>query len=187
MQFRRNNIRDVIFFSCVGLLVFFSSAVSWAQQQASYSQQVYIMKALKSDLTVLGVVGNSLTDNMIENFVRAGMGQGVKVFVARPKDAREIAQLYKKLVEEKKVQMLWLPDPNDRLMLSVGFEYLRETTVIDQVGLWVPQTELVAQGALGSVIIESGKLKIVLNQRIAEKLSVKVPTELQQSITIVMR
>jgi len=145
------------------------------------------MKALKADLTVIGVLGSSLTDKTIEQIVRAGVGQGVKIFVARPNDPRDIAQFYKKLVEEKHVQMLWLPDPTDRLMLGVGFEYLREMTILDGVGLWVPQTELVSSGALGSAMTESGKLKIILNQRIAEKLSVRVPMQLLESTTVVMR
>jgi len=119
----------------LSLVVFSTAAFS---QKASFGQQVAVMKSLKADLKVVGVVGTTISDKMTQDLTRAGMAQGITIVIAKGKDAREVASLYKKLVAEKKIQMLWVPDAGDDVVMKLGMDYLKENTVMDGVGLCVP-------------------------------------------------
>lgn len=153
----------------------------------TYGQQLAVMKKIKAGLSTVGVLSNTLGDKALEDITRAAMGQGLKIFIARPKDAREIAALYKTLVVEKKVQMLWIPDGQDKLLLGVGFEFLKENALPDKIGLCVPDQGLVSQGALCSVGMENGKLTAYINQRISGVVGAEVPAEENSPINFVTR
>jgi ABC-type uncharacterized transport system substrate-binding protein len=150
----------------------------WGQAPAWYGQQIGIAKKLRPDLKVIGVMGKELTDKAIESATRAGMGQGVTVVIVRPKSPTEIASLYKRLVSEKKAQMVLLPDPEDDLMTGLGFEYLREATLGDGVGLMVPKAEMVDGGGLCAVLTEGGNLKTLINHKVAGALGISIPADL---------
>ena len=120
----------------------------YAQALASMSQQIAAMKMLNPGLKTIGVIGSTLTDKDLADITRYGMGMGVEMVFARPKDARDIASMYKKMVNDKKVQMVWMPDPNDKTMLEIGFEFLKDETLVDKIGLCVPKQELTQSGAL---------------------------------------
>lgn len=161
-----------MFLSCLAL--FSSTAVA---QRASLGQQVAVMKTIKSDLKTVGVISSILNDKMTQDITRAGMSQGVTVVIAKPKDAREVASLYKKLVSDKKIQMLWIPDPADEIVMGLGMQYLIENAVMDKVGLCVPAKNLVAGGALCAIQSEDGKLTAFVNKKIAAVVGASVPAE----------
>ncbi len=150
-------------------------SVSTAQVKTSYGQNMYLMKALVPTLQHIGVLSSTLKEDEIESIARAAKGLGIKVSVARVTDARDLAGLYKRLTKEYRAEMVWIPDAADRLLLGLGFEYLRETTVVDRIGLCVPAREFVSRGALCSVERENGKLTVYLNRRVANVDGIKRP------------
>ncbi len=146
-------------------------------QKASLSQQVAVMKALKPDLKTIGVLAGSLTDKLTQDLTRAGLGQGITVVIAKPKDPREVVSLYKKLFADRKIQILWLPDASDEVVSGVSIDYLKENTVMDGVGLCVDDRKHVAGGALLSVQSEGGKLVAYVNKKIAAVVGAAIPGE----------
>jgi ABC-type uncharacterized transport system substrate-binding protein len=160
---------------------------SSAQTAASYGQQIAIAKTLKPGLITLGVFGSNLSDKTIEQISRAAAGQGIKVVVAKPQDAGQVSSFYNKLVSEKKAELLWLPDASDNMLLGIGFEFLRSKALADKVGLIVPQESLVASGGLCTVTADGGKLKVIVNQKIAQMIGLSVPSESGESVVYVSR
>ena len=160
---------------------------AYSQGLASNSQQIAAMKVLNPGLKTIGVIGSTLSDKDLSDITRYGLGMGVEMVFARPKDASEIATLYKKMVADKKIQMVWIPDANDKTMLDIGFEYLKDETLVDKIGLCVPKQELTQSGALCSVYKEEGKVVVYVNKRIAAVLGIALPQEQSPSITYVVR
>lgn len=156
-----------------------------AQSPASYGQQIAVMKMLKANLGTVGVLSSTISNKTMEDITRAAAGQGVKVVFARPKEAMEIAGYYKRLVGEKSVEVIWIPDVNDQLLLGIGFEFLKENTLPDKIGLYVPDQKFVSSGALCSVLSVSGKLTAYVNQKIARVVGVSVPSEEGSAVTYV--
>jgi hypothetical protein len=158
----------------LGLILFSGTLFA---QKASYGQQVAVMKVLKPDLKIIGVLGSNLSDKNVQDLTRAGMAQGVTVVIAKPKDPREVGALYKRLVSDKKIQILWLPDGSDEVMMGISIDFLTENTAMDRVGLCVTEKKLVASGVLCSILTENGKLVVYVNKKIASVIGVAVPGE----------
>jgi len=146
-------------------------------QKASLSQQIAVMKALKPELKTVGVLAGSLTDKLTQDLTRAGLGQGITVVIAKPKDPREVVSLYKKMVSERKIQILWLPDAADEVVSGVSIDYLKENTAMDGVGLCVDDKKHIASGALLCVQSEGGKLTAYVNKKIAAVVGAAIPGE----------
>lgn len=170
-----------------GVLMLGSSPGARAQAAVPYAQQIYLMKTLKPSIKTIGVMGSGLSDEAIELLARAGAGQGVGIFVARPQNAKEIAMLYKKLTVEKAAEIIWIPEANDKLMAGVGFEYLRENTLVDKVGLCVPTFALVGEGALCNFHSQEGRLTAFVNKRIAEMVGVSIPGATANTVSYVVK
>ena len=162
-------------------------AAAHGQTPAPYVQQVAVVKTLKADLSTIGVIESGLSEKSLQEIRRAGLGQGIKIVIGRAGSAGEVGPLYKKLVSESGVQMIWIPDPSDDMLLGIGFEYLRENTLSDKVGLIVPVEGLVQSGALCSVMTDGGKLKAFVNQRVAQVVGATIPAGDGETITYVAR
>ena len=166
-------------------LVVLVHAGAQAQTAASYGQQIAVAKTLKPGLSTIGVFGSNLSDKSIDMMSRAATGQGVKIVVAKPQDAGQVSQFYATLVGEKKAEFIWLPDPSDAMMLGIGFEFLRVKALADKVGLIVPRESLVATGGMCTVLVEGGKLRVIVNQKIAQLIGLSVPRGDGDSMTFV--
>jgi ABC-type uncharacterized transport system substrate-binding protein len=156
-------------------------------QGASFGQQIAILKMIKPDLETIGIMATSLSEKDIANYTRSSLQQGVKVFIAQPKDAREIPVLYKKLISEKKVQLIIIPASDDKVLLDIGYEYLRENTLLDKVGLCVQDAALLSTGAFFALDKADGKLTAYVNQRVATIVGAMIPKQENPSITFVAR
>ncbi len=146
-----------------------------AQSQVPYGQQIAVIKTIVPGVNSIGVMTSSLREKALEQIVRAATGQGVKVVVAKPEELSQITGLYNELVKDKKVNLLWIPDPEDKMLLGSGFDFLREKALGDKIGILVPQQSLVSLGALCSVVSENGKLTAYVSQRIAPLVGASVP------------
>lgn len=165
--------KNYLYIIAMGLTLCLGSSLAVAQK-AGYAQQLAILKRLKPELTTIGVMGSTLSDKNIEAISHAAAGQGLKIAVGVPKSIRDIAEIYRKLVE-KGAQAIFIPDGSDNLVLGNGFEFLRESSLTDRVGIMVPQQSLVSGGALCSVTMEDGKIKAFVNQRIAQVVGANIP------------
>ncbi|MCX7985145.1 MAG: hypothetical protein N3A63_09620, partial [Bacteroidetes bacterium] len=137
--------------------------------------------------TTIGVIGSKLDDKAIEAWTRAGLALGVKVIIGLPKNVRDVPQVYKTLVKEKKVEIILIADADDDLMTGMGFDYLREVALNDQIGIFAPKPELVSNGAICSIISENGQLKAFVNQKLANVLGLSIPSETGPSISYVVQ
>jgi ABC-type uncharacterized transport system substrate-binding protein len=171
----------------IAIVMALSIATSSAESQStlSYGQYMYLLKSLKPALKNIGVMASTLTTEEIESLGRAATGLGIKVTVAKVTDARDIAGLYKTLVSEHRAEVIWIPDAADKLLLGVGFEYLRENTILDRVGLCVPARELVSDGALCSFKHDNQKFIVYVNRRVAQVVGINLPTNQNQDIAYV--
>ena len=158
-----------------------------AQTKPSYGQQIAVIKILQPDVKIIGVMGATLSEKEIQDITRAGLAQGVQIVVGLPQNPREISDVYKKLVNDKKIQALLIPKGSDDMMMGVGFEYLRSNTLLDKIALYMPNPDMISSGALCSVQVESGKLMVYVNQKIALLLGAHVPAEQSESVTYVSR
>jgi len=170
----------------VVIAFFFILANAMSQTKVTYGQYMYLMKSLKPSLKNIGVMASALTPEEIASLGRAANGLGVKLIAAKVTDVRDISSLYRRLVDEHKVEILWIPDGEDKLLLGVGFEYLRENTILDRIGLCVPSRELVSAGALCSFERLNGKLAVYVNQQVAEVVGINLPSEKSASIAYIV-
>jgi|SRR5208283_3610837 len=156
-----------------------------AQSKPSFGQQIAVMKLLQPDLKIIGVMGTGLSEKEIQDITRAGLAQATQIIIGLPQDPRDISQIYKKMITEKKVQIIWIPNANDYMMMGIGFEYLRSNTLLDKIGLCIPDPALLSSGAFCSVQIENGKVTAYVNQKIASLLGVRIPVDAGSSVTYV--
>lgn len=157
------------------------------QAKAAFGQQLFLLKSLKPGAKTVGVMGASLTDADVQSLTRAGMGIGVTVVVARPANARDVAVLYKRLVSENKVDLLFVTSGGGAWFEEASVEYLRENAILDRVGLCVPVKEQLTGGALCTIQSEGGKLVVHVNQKVANVVGAAVPSEQNGSIAYVVQ
>ena len=158
-----------------------------AQSKPTFGQVLGVIKKLKADLTVVGVMSTTLSSKDIENMTRSAMQQGVKLFVTEPKDVREVPALYKALVNDKKAQMIIITDIADKTMTGMGFDFIKETATMDRVGICAPDPALVSQGAMCSIVKENEKIVVYVNQKVLAFVSAKMPSEESSTISFVLR
>ena len=158
-----------------------------AQSKPTFGQVLGVIKKLKADLTVVGVMSTTLSSKDIENMTRSAMQQGVKLFVTEPKDVREVPALYKALVNDKKAQMIIITDIADKTMTGMGFDFIKETATMDRVGICAPDPALVSQGAMCSIVKENEKIVVYVNQKVLAFVSAKMPSEESSTINFVLR
>lgn len=163
------------------------STMLQAQTGVPYAQQIAVIKKIKTEISVIGVLTTTMSDKSIEQMGRAATGLGVKIVLAQPKEASELPSLYKKLIKEKGAQILWIPDPSDKLMTGIGFEFLRENALPDRIGIIVPDQTLVGTGGLCNVYSDAGKLKAVVNQRIAQVVGATVPNDPADPVAYIVK
>ncbi|HVN47690.1 MAG TPA: hypothetical protein VMU30_02595 [Bacteroidota bacterium] len=165
--------KNYLYIAVIGITLCLGSSSTFAQK-AGYAQQFAILKRMKPELTTIGVMGSMLNDKSIDALTHAAAGQGLKIVVGVPKSIHDVAEIYRKLVD-KGAQVIFVPDGSDNLVLGNGFEFLRESSLTDRIGIMVPQQSLVSGGALCSVTMEDGKYKAFVNQRIAQVVGANIP------------
>jgi ABC-type uncharacterized transport system substrate-binding protein len=168
-------------------LVIFLSNGSSAQTGVTFGQQISVLKSLKGDLQVIGVISSTLNENDVANLTRSALQMGIKIFVAEPKSPKEIPELYRKLVSEKKVQLILIPTSDDKMVLQFGFDFLKENSMLDKIGLCVPDLEFLAQGGMCFIGKENGKFMVYVNQKVSAFMGVTVPQNESPSINFVLR
>jgi ABC-type uncharacterized transport system substrate-binding protein len=171
----RKNIFTIVLFSCIG------APILPAQTVAGYSQQLFALTKLMPSAKAVGIISNTATESFIQSMSRTGHSFGVKVIIAKANNPREIPELYQTLLKNN-VRLIWLPDKDDVMLLEKGFEFLREKTLEDKVGLCVPVSRLVSEGALCCVQTDGTKLLVTVNKRVAQVVGVTAQDDANDSI-----
>jgi len=156
----------------IGMLLSCASDTGLAQNVPGYAQMIFVSKMLKPDVKSVGIISANMSDKEAEKAARAGMGQNIAVVLARPKSAGDVSSLYRRMVSEKKVEFILLPDPADELMTGPGFEYLREAALSDKIGIIVVSESLLSSGALACVVNRDGQTKAMVNHKVATVLGI---------------
>ena len=168
------------------LLSMFIMSVMTAQTSAGYSQQVFAMTKIMPSVKMIGIISNRATDSFIQNTARAGLQFGVKVLIAKVNNPREIPDLYHTLLKDG-AKIIWLPDKDDAMLLDKGFEYLREITLEDKIGLCVPVSKMVSEGALCCILLEGNKVTVYIDRRVAQVVGATVPDDPNSSIKYILK
>ncbi len=176
----RKKIYILVLMSILG-----ASTIS-AQTIAGYSQQLFALTKLMPSAKAFGVISSTATESFIQSMTRTGHSFGVKVIIAKANNPREIPELYHTLLKSG-VKMIWLPDKDDFMLVEKGFEFLRENTLEDKIGLCVPVSKLVAEGALCCVQSEGAKLLVTVDKRVAQVVGVAAQDDANGSIRYVVK
>ena len=166
----RTGIRVI---TSVILLTLLTASMMPAQTSAGYGQQIFVLIKLMPSIKSIGIISNNVTETFTQATARAGLPFGIKVFVAKADKPKDIPELYHMLLK-KGIKIIWLPDKDDAMLLNMGFEYLRETTLEDKIGLCVPVSKMVSEGALCCVQIDGNKLIVYINKRVAQVIGVNI-------------
>ena len=180
----QKRIKSVFVYSI--FLILLSTSMIVAQTPAGYAQQVFVMTKLMPSVKSIGIISSKATDQFVQSVNRAGLSLGIKVFIAKAKSTQEIPKLYRMLLKNE-VKIIWLPDKDDAMLLDLGFEYLREITLEDKIGLCVPVSTMVPEGGLCSIQIEENKVTVYLNRRIAQIVGANIPDEPNSTIKYVLK
>jgi hypothetical protein len=161
-------------------------SVVTAQTSAGYAQQIFVMTKLMPSAKSIGIISNNVTDALTQAAARAGLPFGINVFVAKAEKPKDIPELYRMLLK-KGVKIIWLPDKNDAMLLNLGFEFLRETTLEDKIGLCVPIPKMVSEGALCCVQSNGNKLTVYIDKRVAQIVGANIPDDPASTVTYVLK
>ena len=154
-------------------------------QNISFIQQIGVFKKLKGDLTTIGVLSSNLSDKASDEIQRGSQQLGIKIFIAKPSDIKDVPVMYKTLVSEKKVQFVWVPTSDDPILTA--FEFLKENAIPDKIGLCVPNQSLLDQGGLIFVTRDNGKITAYVNQKMAAFVGITMPSSDGSSVNFVSK
>jgi ABC-type uncharacterized transport system substrate-binding protein len=181
MQLR---IQMVIVF--IVLLSMLMISMTTAQTTAGFTQQAYALSKIMPSVKTIGIISSKVTDSFFQSTTRAGFSNGIKVIVAKVHSPREIPELYHTLLKDG-AKMIWLPDKDDDMVLEKGFEYLRENTLEDKIGLCVPLSKMVLEGAFCSIQIEGKNLTVQINKRVAQVIGAAIVDDPSSSVKYVLK
>jgi ABC-type uncharacterized transport system substrate-binding protein len=157
-----------------------------AQTTAGLNQQAFALSKIMPSLKVVGIISSKTTEAYLQSAVRTGLVHGFKVLAAKANSPREIPELYRTLVKSG-AKLIWLPDKEDVMLMEKGFEYLRESTLEDKIGLCVPLPNMVSEGALCCVLIEGDKLTVQINKKVAQVLGTVIKEDPTNSVKYVLK
>jgi ABC-type uncharacterized transport system substrate-binding protein len=177
-------IQSVAVISSILIMLCTSSTV--AQTPVGYQKQIFVMKQLIPSMKSVAVISSKVTTELNNSIKRAGLGLGIHVIVAKVNSPREIPEVYKILLKSE-IKIIWLPDKDDAMLLDLGFEYLRETALEDKIGLCVPISTMVPEGALCCIQIEEGKIVVYINKKIAQVIGANVPEDSNGSVRYILK
>lgn len=177
--------KNAVIFLTLSLLVFTFNGQ--AQSNPPFLQQIFVMKEIHPDLKTIGVMGSAISGSERQEITRAGYSQNINIIFGLLQSIRDVPTVYRQLVSDHSVDIIWVPFHNDHVVIQDGFEYLRQNTLRDRVGLYVPLSDLVAAGALASIQNSGGGIVIYMNERVAEVVGVASAVEENDAITYVSK
>lgn len=155
-------------------------------KEASFLQQIFILKQLKPDLKKIGV----LCEVKQHKDLKAKLGRlqkqaQVEFILYNIKKLPDVAKHAKNATTSKKVDALWVFA--DKILLDSKTEsYLVKHSIQTKVFLLAVEPELVKKGGTASIRKGQSKPVIFLNQKAIDLLALTVPPGLSESAEVVM-
>lgn len=167
------------------LLVFVASPLN---QRVSVQQQLFVLKTLKPDLEVVGLIVSAQVEdreNLDRAVRRAAAGAGVRLVVTEASNLADIGPRFRQLVREHRVGAIWVvagdPVVNDRTARSFLIEQAARAGLI----LLAPDRTWVRDGATLALESASGGSSVILNERLASTLALHVPETLRSQVQMI--
>ncbi|MEM6647077.1 MAG: ABC transporter substrate binding protein [Bacteroidota bacterium] len=169
----------------LGLAPNFNTTASVAEGNVTPLQQLFVAKEIKPDLERVGIIWKSgeSRDALMEKIKRAGASTGIKVFLTEADDMQDVAPRFRELTRDHKVQMIWVVEDDALLSQGVIKSFLVKSATEALVPLLVPNSDWVDAG--GTVALErvEGSIKLVVNKKSIDAMSLTVPAKYQDEAT----
>lgn len=169
---------------CVLLLL----AASPLNVRVSVQQQLFVLKTLKPDLEVVGLIVSGQAEdreNLDRAVRRAAAGAGVRLVVTEAANLADVGPKFRQLVREHRVGAIWVvsgdPVMNDRTARS----FLIEQSTRAGLVLLAPDRTWVRDGATVALEPASGGASVILNERLATTLALQVPESLRAQVQMI--
>lgn len=141
-------------------------------------QQLYVMKELVPNLQTVGLIWKQSSVNsgeLLPKIQRAAAATSVKVVIADAEELREIAEKFRDLTDNYRIQALWIITNDDLTGSSLGQDFLIKNSVIKGIPIFAPSTDWVSKGACATLLNEGGSVKLFVNKKTADVLKIKIP------------
>ena len=171
------SIKILLFFSLFLGLTAVKPAPPAGGDSATAMQQLYLMKELNPDLSVVGIIWDERfegKDEMLQKTGRAAAQLQIKIAVGEATDLRDVSSQFRTLTQEHRVEAVWAIG-NGILDNSMAREFLNKKSALAGIPLFVEDANWVEAGAMCSVQRVDGKVVLVVNARVAEILNITVP------------
>lgn len=140
-------------------------------------QQMYVMKEIKPNLERVGILINSSNNNeeTMRAIRQASASLNVQIFLAEIGSLPDIAPKFRWLMQEHKVQMLWILEDESVLGSSHGRGFLIQNALKAGVPILAPSKVWVDEGACMTMTKDADGIKLIVNKTAADALSITVP------------
>jgi hypothetical protein len=149
-----------------------------ASMEASFHQQLFVLKALKPDIKKVGLFVDAAfaqDASQMDAVTRAAAGSQVKIHLATITSVADVASKFRAL-ESDGIDAVWVPESTGNMGQSAARTFLVENAARKRMPLFGPNRSWVDAGALGA--FEGG---LVINQRTLNALSLAVPASIAGS------
>ncbi len=149
-------------------------------------QQLMVMKEIKPATKVVGVLCNvEQNEAFIKRANRAASSLGLQIIFADVRQVKDISTQFRLLSSSHDMDFLWIINVDEIIMSPIGKEYLFKNSVLSRIPVSVPTRELVAEGGTFYAELEEGKIKLTVNQKIAQALQLTVPEQYKATVNYV--
>jgi ABC-type uncharacterized transport system substrate-binding protein len=166
------------FFALVAAFIA-SIAVPARAGDVSPLQQLFVLKEIRPDIERVGIVWHRASadrSGLMSQVERAAASTGVRVFVSYADDVGEIANAYRELVRQHRIQAVWIVDGNDVVTGSTsGRDFLIRNTASQGIPLVAPDDTWVEAGAHMSFFRQGSNIRIKVNRRAADAARLVIP------------
>ncbi len=176
----------IVFCSVLGLQIVFARNDIQETKEASFLQQIFILKQLKPDLKKIGVLCQVKDHKDVETKLGRLQKQAqVKFVLYDIKKLPDVAKHAKNATTSKKVDALWI-FADDILLDSKTQSYLVKHSIQSKTFLLSVQPELVKKG--GTACIRKGQSKpvIFLNQKAINLMVLAIPPGLTETAEVII-
>lgn len=149
-----------------------------AQETASLTQQLFLIKEIKPSAVNVGVMMNAATAKdpaILQELQRAGASAGVKVFVGSAGELKDVAPVFRDLTRTNQIHVLWVIDESGVVTDDTARGFLIKTATQSGIPVFGPSSQWVSEGACVNITKAEGIIQLVVNRTAAQALSLTIP------------
>lgn len=142
------------------------------------SQQLFMLKQLQPGLTRIGVIWEgSLDDADLKRAQRAAVSNGVELLVARAEAVRDVGPAFRELARTHSIEALWVLSDDGITARDPSRGFLLREATLASIPVLGPTEAWVQDGAALAVLEGADGVRLVVNRRVSEALSLQVPEQ----------